>query len=172
LYYSSDFENPVNSDWNVPTLAPASADTIRASLSIRRFDDTLEEGVGFYMTVPSGAANMGFLIKARAQAAPTQTRLVGNRISYRAVPDGVGPSTTWGSYQLVNMTMPSGITSFVYKPRQIVSLNPSQGFTPGVSPGVLYEWELSRNSPTNFTGAGATNLAGDWTLAELIIEFT
>jgi hypothetical protein len=160
LYYANDFENPVSTDWPAPTLAPASADTFRPAIPVRRFDDVVEEGVGWYLTWPSNATQVSFDIKARAQTAPTQVKTVGNMLYLRAIPNAIGPSLTYISFRLNAMTMLSGNTSFRYKPRQTIPI-PS---LPVASPGVLLGWELSRVS-------NATNLVGDWDLVELIVEF-
>jgi hypothetical protein len=170
IYYANDYENPVTSDWGAPTLAPAAPDTILSSLVIRGFDDTIEEGVGFYLTVPSGSAGTSIEIKARAQTAPTQIRLAGNSLYFRQIPDATGPVPTWNKIILNNHTMASGMTSYQYKPRQDIPLSGNGGFSPGVTPGSLYQFEISRTSPT-LAGGGATNLSGDWNLVEFIIEF-
>jgi len=106
-------------------------------------------------------------IKARAQTAPTQHRLAGQRLYTRAIPNGFGPTTAYSSLELLAMTMISGNTSYQYKPRQTIPI----ASLPVASPGVLIGWELTRVNPT-LSGAGATNLAGDWDLVELIVEFT
>jgi len=172
LFYANDFENPVSSDWQAPTLAPAQVDTIRSAITIRAFDDTMEEGVGYYLSIPTGANSMAIEIKARAQTAPAAPKSVGNTLYRREIPNGSGPSPSWSTFHLANMTMPSGATSYIYKPRQVIPLSGggAAGFTPGASPGELFQWELTRTSPTLGTGGGS-NLVGDWDLIELIVEF-
>jgi hypothetical protein len=66
------------------------------------------------------------------------------------------------------MTMASGMTSYQCKPRQVIPLSGPGGFSPGVSPGALFQWELTRTVPTS---PGGSNLIGDWDLVELIVEF-
>jgi hypothetical protein len=169
LFYANDFENPVNSDWSVPTLAPAQPDTIRAAITVRAFDDTLEEGIGFYLPVPSLATVMALEIMARAQTAPAAgARVVGNTLHRRQIPCSTGPSVGWVRHLLTNMTMATGMTSYQCKPRQVISLSGPGGFSPGVSPGALFQWELTRSNPTS---PAASELSGDWNLVELIVEF-
>jgi hypothetical protein len=55
LFQSPEFENPNNSDWAVNALAPAQADTINAGLTVRAFDDTTEEGIGYNWLLPDWA---------------------------------------------------------------------------------------------------------------------
>jgi hypothetical protein len=169
LFFANDFENPVNSDWGAPTLAPAAVDTIRAAITIRAFDDTNEEGVGYYLPIPSLATVMAVELMARAQTAPaTGPRVVGNTLLRREIPCGTGPSVGWVRHRLNNMTMASGMTSYQCKPRQVIPLSGPGGFSPGVSPGALFQWELTRTVPTS---PGGSNLIGDWDLVELIVEF-
>jgi hypothetical protein len=169
LFYANDFDNPVTTDWAAPTLAPAAADTIRSAITVRLFDATQEEGVGFYLTIPSGSVNMTLEPRARPQNAPSPgARVVGNRLYYRQIPGGIGPTSTWSQRQLNNMTMPSGVTSYSYKPAETIPLAGGGGFSPGVSPGTLYGFEFTRTTPT----PGASNLPSDWNLVELIVTFT
>jgi hypothetical protein len=168
FFYANDFENPVNTDWPVPTLAPAVADSIRPAITVRRFGATMQQGAGFYLQIPSGAAaGMAFELRARSETAPAAPFVVGNKIQYREIPNGSGPGATWSAYQLANMTMASGLTSFQSKPRQVVPLAGPGGFSPGVSPGALYEWEFVRTAPS----PTASNLISDWNLVQLMIEF-
>jgi hypothetical protein len=127
----------------------------------------MEEGVGFILTVPSPSVQMSFEMKARAQNAPSNgARVVGNRIYYRPIPNNASFGTTWNQILLNNMTMATGSTLFQYKPRQTVPF--VGGFSPGVTPGTLYQFELTRVAPS----PAASNLTGDWNLVELIVEFT
>ncbi len=169
MFFAPDFDNPVSSDWAAPTLAPASADTIRSAITVRRFDDTMEEGVGFALVVPSGAANVTIELSARPQSAPSLgPRIVGNRLYYRQIPNGTGPSTGWATRQLNNMTMATGATSYQYKPAQQIPLNGQNGFSPGIVAGLVYEFEFTRTTPT----PGGTNLSGDFDLLHFLMTFT
>jgi hypothetical protein len=168
-FYANDFDSPVTSDWGAPTLATAQADTIRSALTVRRFDDTNEEGVGFQLRVPSNASSFIIDLMARSQSAPSTARVVGNTLLRREVPNATGPGANWTRHLLNNMTMPSGSTSYQQKPQQSIPLNGAGGFSQGVTPGALYWWELTRTLPTS---PGGSNLVGDWDLLELIISFT
>jgi hypothetical protein len=110
---------------------------------------------------------MALEIKGRAQTAPPTDRLAGHRLLYRTIPQGLGPTTAWRTKELLAMTMPSGSTSYISKPRQVLAYGADlTGFTGGIT----VQFEFVRVSPT-LSGAGATNLAGDFNLNEYIVEF-
>lgn len=68
-WQSPEMENPNNSDWAVNSLAPAQADPINAGITIRAFDDTTEEGIGYSYTVPDWATRGKFLYISRPASA-------------------------------------------------------------------------------------------------------
>ena len=53
-FFSVQLENPNSADWAVNALAKAAADSNNAGLTIRAFDDTTEEGVGFQILTALG----------------------------------------------------------------------------------------------------------------------
>jgi hypothetical protein len=104
-------------------------------------------------------------IMARAQNAPSPgARVVGNKLYHRQIPNLVGPTSIWSSVQLANMTMPSGVTSYVSKPQEDISISLSLL----AAGGQLRQFELTRVAPT----PGASNLPADWNLVELIVTFS
>lgn len=56
--------------WNVSAGAPASRDTLNQALTVRRFDDSTAEAIGFTVNVPANASAMTIRTVARAQLAP------------------------------------------------------------------------------------------------------
>jgi hypothetical protein len=124
------------------------------------------------LVLPTNTQAMSLQPIARAQTAPSAARVVGNRLWFRQIPNNLsfgGPPLGWRRLQLNNMTMPSGATLFQYKPQQRVPYSGIGGFSPGISPGNMVQFELSRVAPTS---PSASNLSGDWNMACLIVEFS
>ncbi len=69
IYNAVDFDNPNNADWDENALAPAVADSNNAALTVRRFDDTIVEGVGGLMFLPIGATSFVLNFVHRAEVA-------------------------------------------------------------------------------------------------------
>jgi hypothetical protein len=133
-------------------------------MSVRRFDDTIEEGVAWNLSIPTNAAAMAFDMKARAQSHPSSPRVVSHKLYYRPIPHGVGPTSTWSTYSLSAQTMASGSTSYQNKPKQSINMTQLTAATGGR----LTQFELTRIA----VPAGVSNLIGDYDLAELIVEFS
>lgn len=168
LFYADQLDNPVNANWIVNALAPAGADSLNNALTIRAFDDTIEEGIGFILFIPSAAVNVILTLKSRAQTAPAGVRTVGNKLYYRRIPDDAAVSTTWvgandGSLILNDISIPTN-TNFQYDTQTIGLV---AGFAPDVLAGSTYQFELTRVNPV-----AGTELVGDWNLLELGVEFT
>jgi hypothetical protein len=72
IYIGADqFLNPNNADWPVSNLAPLDVDSLNNAMPIRKFDDTLEQGIGFFVHVPITSYTNYYLdIIYRAQTAP------------------------------------------------------------------------------------------------------
>ena len=165
--YGDMFLAPNNSNWPVNSLAPAGADSVNPALITASFDDTTEEGVGFMIRVPSGAANFALGILSRAQTSPTGTRTVGNKLYYRQIPDNAAVATGWsgaddGSLVLNDISIPTG-TNFQYDSQEITLAT----FSPDLVNGRTYQMEFTRINP-----AAGTELAGDWNLLNLRVSFS
>jgi hypothetical protein len=120
--------------------------------------------VGFYLRVPTGATAISIEMIARPENAPSPgAAVVSQQLWWRPVPNATGPVSTWSQWNLNDMTMASGMTSFQYKPRQTRNLS----LSPGMSPGISHEFNLARVS----VGAGS-NLNALWDLFELLIDFS
>jgi len=157
IFQADQLESPVSSDWAVNSLAPLIPDANNTALSVRAFDDTTVEGVGFTIRVPTGATNiiLGFLSR-RATAATTAN--VGLNLYKRAIPDNaVIPA--WGSPTLLtNLSMPNNV--YYQKDSQTIAIS-----TLGLTVGVTYLFELCRNVPTD-------TLPGDWLLHSITIGWS
>ena len=163
LFYSEMFVNPTNADWAVNSLAPATVDPLRTSFTIRSFDDTTEEGVGFMLTIPSGTTTLALSFKSRAATAPTSTANNGVvlRLFSRAIPDNVAVGA-WNAGSTLS-TIPLTVGNTFYQYDTITVTLASLGLTSGV----LYNFELTRQA-----AAVADTLSGDWYLVEMTASFS
>lgn len=155
-FYGDQLENPNNADWTVNALAPASADTINAALTVRRFDDTVEEGVGFTLSIPANAIEIRFTFRHRAQTAPGGAVTTQPRLYRRTRAD----NAAWGAWSaLFAFTALSLPASTNWQDdTQVVTLA-----TLGLTAGQVAQFELTRDP--------ADGLTGDWVLHELMVEF-
>jgi len=159
-FFADQFENPVNADWTVNALAPAAADSNNNGLTVRLFDDTTEEGVGFIVEVPAGATNIVFDFVSRAETAPGAVNTVGLDIYNRGVPDNAAVQAWSASTALTDISIPTN--EFFQEDTQTVTLA-----SLGITAGETTQFELVRTLP----GAG-TDLTGDWALLLAKVSFT
>ncbi len=159
-FFADQLENPNNADWTVNALAPASADSNNAGLTVRLFDDTTEEGVGFTIEVPAGATNIVFDFVARAETAPGIANTVGLDIYNRGIPDNAAVQAWSAATQLTDIDIPTN--EFFQEDTQTVTLA-----TLGVTAGETTQFELTRVAPT-----GGTDLTGDWAMLLVKVSFT
>lgn len=159
-FFADQFENPNNADWTVNALAPASADSNNAGLTVRLFDDTAEEGVGFTIEIPATATNIVFDFVARAETAPGVVNTVGLNLYNRAAPDNAAVEAWSAAEQLTDLDIPTN--EFFQEDTQTLTLA-----TLGVTAGETTQFELTRVAPT-----GGTDLTGDWALMLCKVSFT
>ena len=152
--------NPNNADWTVNALAPAVADSNNAGLTVRLFDDTTEEGVGFQFEAPVGATNIIFTFRSRAETTPGGAVTVGLNIYNRGIPDNAAVQAWSAATQLTDIDLTTN--EFFQEDSQSVTLA-----TLGVTAGELTQFELTRVDPT-----GGSELSGDWTLGNIKVSFS
>lgn len=157
-YFAGNLETPNNANWAVNAPAPAVADSLNNALTVRSFDDTTEEGIGFYIDVPLGSTDLVLNFKQRAQTAPGATQTVQWRLHRREIPDN-GAITSWTATNLATQTIPAN-TNFQYRSEQfsLAAL--------GITPGRLYQFEITRQGT-----AGGDTLVGDLNLLHLRVDF-
>jgi hypothetical protein len=131
---------------------------------VRQFSPSFIQGVGFYLRVPTNSTVMSIEMIIRPENAPSPgARVISQDLWWRAINPATGPQPSgWNMWNLNDMTMASGMTSFQYKARQTIPLST----TPGMSPGISQEFELVSGSPT-----GGSALGSPWDLFELLIDF-
>ena len=158
-FYAGSFDNP-GADWAITQVAPAQSDPSRVSMTVRAFDDTQEEGIGFPITVPTGVTTMNFSFKHRASTAPTTARNVVLRLYRRNIPNNAAVGAWSAAVSLATLSIPVN-TNYQYT-SAAVSLA-----TLGLTPGTLYLIEIVR-----YGGSGTDTLVGDWLLFETGVWFT
>jgi hypothetical protein len=87
LFYADQMENPVNADWDINSLAPAAADSNNAALTVRLFDDTVQEAVGMSFKLPGAATQMTLEWVSRAETAPGGAVVAKPAIEIRTIGD-------------------------------------------------------------------------------------
>lgn len=158
---ADDFLNPNNASWAVNALAPAVADTNDPNKTVRLFDQTTEEGVGFKRIIPTGAVNIVIRPKGRSETTQAGVRTVGLKLYAQQTPNN-GAVTAWFNVVLADLSMPAN-ELFQYDSETIAL----SAFSTGLIAGDLTQFELTRIAPT-----GGTNLAVDWAMEFLTVEFT
>ena len=159
-YYADQLDFPINTDWAVNALAGSAADTNSAALSVRRFDDTTEQGVGFEEKPPTGATNIKIGMVSRAETAGGGDRTIGPKLYQRGIPNNAAVESWTSGYVMTDVTLPNN-ENWQYD-EQTIALS-----TLGVTAGEVTQFELTRVNPT-----GGTELSGDWTLLLLEVTFT
>ena len=159
-YYATSMDSPNSSDWAINSLAPLFADPNNPSFNTRQFSNTVEQGVGFNLSIPQGATSVTFRFKGRAQVAQASGQLVSHKLYFRQIPDNAAIGA-WGSaFALPNFNVPANnfYQSFV----QTYSLAAL-----GLTSYSMFQCELTRAT----TVSGGTQLATPWLLAECTAEF-
>jgi hypothetical protein len=160
-FFADQLDNPVSADWKVNARAPASADTVNTGLTVRRFDDTTEEGVGFVLELPSSAANITFYFRARSQTAAA-TKNVAVKIYNRDIPDNAAVSAWSAGVTSSDLSCTNDLYFHYYTVTQSFA-------TLGITAGRVTQFEITRVLPS---GGAGSKLVGDWDLIEIRISFS
>lgn len=159
-YFANSLDSPNNADFIVNALAPVTTDPSRASLNVRSFSNTVEQGVGFTVSIPPAATQVTFKFRGRATTAPGAASVVQPRIYYRQLPNNAAVGAWSAAQELANIAIPTN-ANFQYA-TQTVTLA-----TLGLTADNLYQFELTRR----IAGVTGTNLANAFLLAEVTLEF-
>lgn len=159
-FFADQLDNPNNADWVVNALAPADADSNNNGLTVRLFDDTTEEGVGFEVRIPTGVTNIILDFVSRAETAPPAVRTVGPKLYNRGLPDNAAVEAWSAGLALTDIDIP--VNEFFQVDSQTITLA-----SLGLTVGEVTQFELTRVTP----GAGV-NLVGDWALKLIHVRFS
>lgn len=159
-FFANSLDSPNNSDYAINALAPVTTDPTYASLNVRSFSNTVEQGVGCLVSIPTGATQVIFKIRGRAQTAPGVASVVQPRLYYRLLPNNTAVGAWSAAQELANISIPTN-ANFQYS-SQTVLLS-----TLGLTAGNLYQFEITRR----VSGVTGTNLAANFLMPELTLEF-
>jgi len=156
LFPADAMDTPNSSDWVVNAFAPASNDTLKSALIVRRFDDTLQEGVGIDFEVPTGATNVTLELWSRSEATNA-----GNIIPviYTRYMDDNAALSSWTAGISGNALAMTADQKWQ---------KDTQTFTTSalsISGGQHCFMEVTRNGAD-----GSDTLVGDWTLFKLVVS--
>ena len=158
-YFATSLDSPNNSDWAVNALAPTISDPTRPALNVRRFSNTVEQGVGMYVPIPAGSTTVTVEYRGRAETAPGSPANLQLKWYTRHMPDGAAVSAWTAGALLDAVVVPAdAYTHYYAQTMSLVDL--------GLTVGSLYQFEITRNV------AAAGNLASNWLLNEFTIAFT
>lgn len=161
-YYPNSLDNPITANWVVNALAPVVADPSNSSFIVRQFNGTTEQGVGCFVTIPSGATNLTIIAHGRAQSAPGAGVIVQPRLYTRAIPNNAGVGSWSTANELANYSIPTN-TNYVYYSQTVTLASLS------LTANQMYQFEYTRRV-AGLTGG--TNLTGNWLLIELTFQFS
>ncbi len=159
-YFANSLDTPNNSDWAINAIAPATTDPSFASLSVRSFSSTIEQGVGFAVSIPPGATALTLKIRGRAQTAQGTAQVVQPRLYHRLLPNNAAVGAWSAAQELPNISVPAN--AFFQYYQQTIPLS-----TLGLTADRLYQFELTRR----VAGVTGFNLATIFLIAEITAEF-
>jgi len=163
LFQADQMESPnEGGDWAEGTLAPVVADSLNNGLTVRRFDDTTDEGIGFTCKVPSGVTNIIFEFLSRAQTAPASTKAVAMDLFVRGVRDNASVQAWSTKLVLTPISIPTN--TYFQQDSETVALT---AFTPDMQDDRMYQFCLERDA----NDANDT-LVGDWCLHSVKVGFS
>jgi hypothetical protein len=158
-FFADQVDYPFGSDWAVNSGAPAARDTNNSALTVRRFDDTTVEGIGFPLKVPSSATSMTIRTIARAETAPGSSQNAIMQYYEREIPNN-GSVTSWSSaITLTTITLPTN-ENFQYDETTDTLANW------GLTAGSVHQIEITR-----LATSGSDTLSGDLTVLCVEVEF-
>ncbi len=105
---ATDFSNPNNTDWEISNLAPAVVDSNDNALTVRAFDDTTQEAVGFQFKLPDNATELTIQWVSRAETAPGAAAVAKPELFFHDIPDNAAvPGNPWSSFSMNDTDIPT-----------------------------------------------------------------
>lgn len=162
-FFANSLDNPNNADWAINALAPVVTDPTYTSISQRQFSNTIEQGVGFFVSIPTGCTQATFRLRGRGQTAVAGTSVAQFRIRSRRIANGSAPAAWSAPTELTNISVTNTI-AFQYFTQTVLF----SAFSTALVADNMYLFELTRR----VTGVTGTNLAANFFLTELTVEFS
>ena len=160
-YYPGSFNVPNSSDWAVNANAGVLADPSNVGINTHSFSNTTEQGVGFNVSVPAGATNVLFRIRGRAATAQGTVQVVQHKVYNRQIGTGSAMAAWSAASALAPMSIPAN--AYYQTNAQSVTLA-----SLGLAAGNMYQLEFTRT----VVPSSGTQLAANWLLAEVTVEFS
>jgi hypothetical protein len=158
-YNAANFDSPNSSDWVTNVLAPCEIYPTNPSLTIRAFDSSTQEGVGFgVIVIPATAVGMKFTFKWTAQTNPGSTVGVVWKLYSRTSNSGVAVGA-WNTG--IVLTTQSTADAYFHVYTQSITLA-----TLGYTAGDYRQYELCRA-----VAETGDTLASDAYLDLFMVEF-
>ena len=159
-FFSASLDSPNTSDWAVNTNAALTTDPSFTSLNVRSFSNTVEQGVGVLVSVPPGATQIKFKFRGRPQTAPGTASVVQFRGYIRQLPPNSAVGAWSAPIELPNLSIPTNANFQYYEETGPLSAI-------GMVADRMYQIEITRR----VSGVTGTNLASNFLLAEMTLEF-
>ena len=156
-----DFEFTNNTDWVVANSASRIRDPINQSIRTFAFDDTNEEGLGFFIEIPPASAeldNITYTLWVKRRTAST-----GSNAVFRAHNRPINSNAPVGPWN-TNANFPT-ITSLSTVYQRVSFTVPLS--TAGYVDDTLHQVEITRNSPT-----GTDDVQGDVLISRVTVSFS
>lgn len=147
---------PNNAAWIVNALAPTITDANDNDIKVAAHDDTTEEGRGFDMLLPTGAADIDFTWISRGDGSSGNVR---PKLYWKRFQDATAPDTgfTASTTAFANIAIPA-TANFVYDTENLTIGNI------GLTANNFYNFEHTRDAAN-----AADTYVGDWFLKMLRI---
>jgi hypothetical protein len=155
-FYPNSLDSPNTADFAVNSLAPVISDPLNTAMNVRSFSNTVEQGVGFMIPVPTGSTTVTFNIRGRAATAPATATTVTHKLYSRQVPTNAAMGAWSAASTFTALTVPTNAYYQIYS--QSYSLAAA-----GLAVGNTYHFELTR---------AVSGLAYAWLVAEIAVVFT
>lgn len=155
IMYADQFLT-INGNWSSAssTPAPTAADTNDASIIVRLFDDTTDEGIGLDIYTPGGASHLNMTFIHRAETAPTGAQTSG--IDIFTIDD----TGAWSATPDTNLTanLPDATEAWQYETFRVALSSTN------LVAGNVGQMQI------NCDGS-AGSLTGDWVVRAILFEF-
>lgn len=158
-FKSEDWLETTGSDWAIDQAADSRTDTNTNSLTIRYFESTVEQGVGFFLDAPVNSSQLRLVLYSRAETLPGALAEVAPKLYVREITD----NGALGAWQFVDLDLLAFPTNeFWQKDSQTLLFT---DFTSALEAEKLYQCQITRNALS-----ADDTLVGDWNLLRVVVE--
>lgn len=154
--FADQFLNPSTAGWQVSEIAPVSVDNVSTDVLVRRFDDTIVEGIGLQISTPATFSSVTLKLRLRPQSSQAAARTAILDLHYKELPKS-GTIGSWNTVSLGSVSIASGNTNWIYY---------TQTFSSTFDADAVYLLEITRLSTS-----GSDTLVGDLVLMSVEVEY-